>query len=189
MPSGFWSLGLIGWARHSSCCSHILLGNLVRELSPREPWSWTCRGLEKVKPRTMGRWTERGGREQRFRKWWERKFLFNIHHQSSSAAGNNNNLCAVTMVTGQTAVNMTAEAAVCPLRLEPPNTTTLILTYADGDVCGPLIVVLAGDCSLADQLKAKLTLKPQDSSIREVLPFSNAIERSPRVSATLFVDF
>lgn len=93
------------------------------------------------------------------------------------------------MVTGQTAVNMTAEAAVCPLRLEPPNTTTLILTYADGDVCGPLIVVLAGDCSLADQLKAKLTLKPQDSSIREVLPFSNAIERSPRVSTTLFVDF
>lgn len=93
------------------------------------------------------------------------------------------------MVTGQAAVNMTAEAAVCPLRLEPPNTTTLILTYADGDVCGPLIVVLAGDCSLADQLKAKLTLKPQDPSIREVLPFSNAIERSARVSTALFVDF
>lgn len=50
------------------------------------------------------------------RKWWERRFLLNIHHQSSSAAGNNNNLCAVTMVTGQTAVNMTAEAAVCPPR-------------------------------------------------------------------------
>lgn len=93
------------------------------------------------------------------------------------------------MVTGQAVVNMSAEAAVCPLQMEPPNTMIFILTYADGDVCGPLVVVLAGDCSLAYQLKAKLTLKPQDSSIWEVLPFSNAIERSPRVSTTLFVYF
>lgn len=91
--------------------------------------------------------------------------MLNIHHQSSSASGHNNNLCTVTMVTGQAVVNMTAEAAVCPLQLEPPNTTIFILTYADGDVCRPLVVVLAGDCSLANQLKAKLTLKPQDSSI------------------------
>lgn len=67
-----------------------------------------------MKPRTTDRWTERGGREQRFGKWGERKFLLNIHHQSSSAAGNNNNLCAVTMVTGQAAVNMTAESCCLP---------------------------------------------------------------------------
>lgn len=67
------------------------------------------------------------------------------------------------MVTGQAVVNMTAEAAVCPLQMEPH--TIFILTYADGDVCGPLVVVLAGDCSLTNQLKAKLALKPQDSSV------------------------
>lgn len=123
----------------------------------------------------------------------ERKFLLNIHHQgiikSSAAPGHNNKLCAVTMVTGQAAVNTTAEAVVCPLRLELPNTTILILTYADGDVCWPLVVVLAGDRSFPNQLKAKLTLKPQDSSIWEVLPFPNAVEGSPRVSTALFVYF
>lgn len=71
------------------------------------------------------------------------------------------------MVTGQTVVNMTAKAAVwlLQLQLQPPNSRIFILTYADGDVCGPLVVVLAGDCSLANQLEAELTLKPQDSSI------------------------
>lgn len=65
----------------------------------------------------------------------------------------------------------------------------LILTYAYGDVCWPLIVVLAGDGFLSNKLEAKLALKPQDSSVWEAVPFSYSIERRSRVATTLFVYF
>lgn len=65
----------------------------------------------------------------------------------------------------------------------------LILTYAYGDICRPLIVVLAGDGFFSDQLKAELALESQDSSVRKVVTFSYSIERSSRVPATLFVYF
>lgn len=40
-----------------------------------------------------------------------------------------------------------------------------LLTDAYGDVRRPLIVILAGDGFLSDQLEAKLALKPQDASV------------------------
>lgn len=64
-----------------------------------------------------------------------------------------------------------------------------LLTYAYGDVCRPLIVVLAGDRSLADQLEAKLALESQDSSVEEAVALSYSVERSPGVTAALFVYF
>lgn len=65
----------------------------------------------------------------------------------------------------------------------------LILTYAYGDVCWPLIVVLAGDCSLSNQLEAKLALESEDSAVGKAVPFSYSVERSSRVATTLFVYF
>lgn len=116
------------------------------------------------------------------------------HHRSSSAPGHNK-LCTVTMVTGQTECYQHHSRAHAmffpPLQPSPWNNLQmiLILTYAYGDVCWPLIVVLAGDSFLSNQLEAKLALKPQDSSIWEAVPFSYSVERSSRVTATLFVYF
>lgn len=69
------------------------------------------------------------------------------------------------------------------------DTVIPLLTDAYGDVCRPLIVVLAGDGFLSDQLEAKLALKPQDASVWEAVPLSYSIERRPRVPTTLFVYF
>lgn len=188
MPSGFWSPGLIGRARRSSCCSHSLLGNLVRGLSPRGLWSWTCRGLEKVKRRDTHRWT---GQERRGERAEEISVKYSsldiITHHLLQAIVINSVLSPWWQVRMLSTWQLRLPSALCGWK--PPDATLFLLTYADGDVCWPLVVVLAGDCSLSDQLKAKLTLKPQDSSVWEVLPFSNAIEGSPRVSTTLFVYF
>lgn len=122
MPSGFWSLGLIGWARRSSCCSHSLLGNLGRGRFLRELWNWTCRGLWRLRYRNADRrkserqeqaerdgWRHRqirvgrnnGGGGGADRKKNSVKYSLPYHHRSSSAPGHNK-LCPVTMVTGQT---------------------------------------------------------------------------------------
>lgn len=69
------------------------------------------------------------------------------------------------------------------------NTMIPLLTDAYGDVCRPLIVILAGDGFLSDQLEAKLALEPQDASVWEAVPLSYSIERRPRVATTLFVYF
>lgn len=49
--------------------------------------------------------------------------------------------------------------------LEDHLRTIWILTYAYGDVSRPLIVVLAVDGFLSDQLEAKLALEPEDPSV------------------------
>lgn len=45
----------------------------------------------------------------------------------------------------------------------------IVLTDADGDVGGPLVVVLAGDDLLPDQLEAELALEPQDAAVQETV--------------------
>lgn len=92
-------------------------------------------------------------------------------------------------------INITAErmpilySIFCSQKSVNHRWIVLILTYAYGDVCRPLIVVLAGDCFLSNQLEAKLALKPEDTSVWKAIPFSYSIERSSRVTTTLFVYF
>lgn len=122
------------------------------------------------------------------------KYSLPQHHRSSSAPGHNK-LCTVTMVTGQNECyqyHSRAHAHVFPTHLQPhPELLEMIwiLTYAYGDVRWPLIVVLARDRFLSNQLKAKLALKPQDSSVWEAVPFSYSIERSSGVTTTFFIYF
>lgn len=63
------------------------------------------------------------------------------------------------------------------------------LTDADGDVGRPLVVVLAGDALLPDQLEAKLALKPQDAAVGEAVALAHAVQGRAGVAATLLVDF
>lgn len=73
--------------------------------------------------------------------------------------------------------------------LKTTHTVIGILTNAYRDVCGPLVIVLAGDRFFSNQLKTKLALEPQDSPIGEVVTFSYSVERSSRVTTALFVYF
>lgn len=117
-------------------------------------------------------------------------------HRSSCAPGHNK-LCTVASVTGHNEIYQHHSSAhatffssiqCCHI---PENQLQIILTltYAYRDICRPLIVVLAGDRFFSNQLKPKLAFKSQDSSIWKVVTFSYSIERSSRVSTTLFVYF
>lgn len=64
-----------------------------------------------------------------------------------------------------------------------------LLTDADRDVGGPLVVVLAGNGLLSNQFKAELTLKAQYISIRETISFPHPVERCARVATALLVNF
>lgn len=206
MPSVFWSPDLIGWAKHSSCCSHSLLGNPVRGRFLREQWSWTCRGLweeENYKITDSNRQRDRQFSESiwgRGKAYRERNFLLNIHLHSvighhAPQAIINSVLSPQWQVTMKfiniTAVHMPHFFSSIQCCHIPENQLQIILTltYAYRDICRPLIVVLAGDRFFSNQLKPKLAFKSQDSSIWKVVTFSYSIERSSRVSTTLFVYF
>lgn len=180
MPSGFWSPGLIGWARCSSCCSHSLLGNLGRGQFLRVLWSWTCmelwkRGKKQNQKRQRQKQTEtdeqtdgRGERYKWRKKWRERHFLLNIHLRSF--IGHHllqaiiNSVLSLWWHIRLNIINITAEHTLLNSVLcchKPVNHlgVILILTNAYWDVCRPLIVVLAGNCFLSNQFEAKLALK------------------------------
>ena len=63
------------------------------------------------------------------------------------------------------------------------------LTDAHGDVGRPLVVVLAGDGPLTNQLEAKLALEAKHIPVEEAVALPDAIQRRPRVSTALLVDF
>lgn len=67
--------------------------------------------------------------------------------------------------------------------------TLIELTYADGDIGRPLIVVLAGYHPLPNEFKSKLAFKAQDISIQKATSLLIAIQGRTRVAATLFINF
>ena len=63
-----------------------------------------------------------------------------------------------------------------------------ILTYANGDVSRPLVVVLTSDHPLSNQLKAKLALEPQHVPVQKPTALLEAIQRCAWIPTTLLIN-
>lgn len=63
------------------------------------------------------------------------------------------------------------------------------LTYTDGNVSRPLIVILTGNHSFANELESELAFKAQHVSVGEAPALSESVQRDAGIPATFLVNF
>lgn len=71
----------------------------------------------------------------------------------------------------------------------PQGSLDVALTYTDGDVSRPLIVILTGNHSLADELEPELAFESQYVSVGETAALSEPVQGDARVPAAFFINF